>query len=125
MFVTRVITDGGLKGTRAGFSLDIRVPWYRSLPVSTVSIAELKVDGQAIPADDIRFEVNGKTWGLEELRSHPEEWWFVLDSAFLHVGGKKLEPGSEHKVSVTVGIKPPYIPGFFRMTECTKQLKVE
>ena len=60
MFVTRVITDGGLKGTRAGFSLDIRVPWYRSLPVSTVSIAELKVDGQAIPATTFASKLTAK-----------------------------------------------------------------
>ena len=124
MFVTRVISDGGLRWSKAGFDLDIRLPWYRSLPLSTVSIAELKIDGQSIAPDAIQFELNGKTFALDELSRHPEEWWFVLDSAYLHVSGTILQPGTEHNVTATVGIKPPYIPGFYRLTECTKQLAV-
>jgi hypothetical protein len=124
MFVTRVISDNGLTRTGSGFDLDIRLPWYRSLPLSTVSIAELKIDGQSIAPDAIQFEVNGKIFALDELSQHPEEWWFVLDSAYLHVSGTTLQPGTQHKVTATVGIKPPYIPGFYRLTECTKQLAV-
>jgi len=122
MFVTRVITDGGLKGTDSGFSVDIRVPWYRSLPLSTVSVPALAIDGERMSQSAISFQVNGMTYALEEISQHPEQWWFVLDSAFLIVKGKALEAGSKHVVSVTVGIKPPYIPGFYRLTECTKQL---
>ena len=122
MFVTRVISDNGLTRTQAGFDLDIRLPWYRALPLSTISIGELKIDGQTVPADSIRFEANGVNYALNEIASRPEEWWFVLDSAYLHVSGTHLAPGSEHEVSVGVGIKPPYIPGFYRLTECTKRL---
>jgi hypothetical protein len=125
MFVTRVITDDGLRQSEAGFDLDIRLPWYRSLPLSTVNVAELKVDDQVIPASAITFEVNGKSFLLDDLKAHPEEWWFVLDSAYLHVSGTKLQPGTEHEVSATIGIKPPYIPGFFRLTECNKRLAVK
>jgi hypothetical protein len=125
MFVTRVITDDGLRLSEAGFDLDIRLPWYRSLPLSTVNVAELKIDGQVIPASAITFEVNGKAFSLGDLKAHPEEWWFVLDSAYLHVSGTKLQPGTEHDVSATIGIKPPYIPGFFRLTECNKRLAVK
>lgn len=125
MFVTRIISDGGLTATETGFCVDIRVPWYRSLPLSTVSVPHLSVDGEPIPPAAIRFQVNGKSYPLNELTQHSNEWWFVLDSAFLEVSGKKLTPGSSHTVSVTVGIKPPYIPGFYRLTECTKQLAVK
>jgi hypothetical protein len=124
MWVTRVISDGGLKISANGFTVDIRIPWYRSLPLSTVSIGELKVDGELISAERIRFELNGKTFAIDELRDHPEEWWFVLDSALLNVAGIELSNGSSHSVSVAVGVRPPYIPGFFRLTECTKQLTV-
>ena len=85
----------------------------------------LKVDDQVIPASAITFEVNGKSFLLDDLKAHPEEWWFVLDSAYLHVSGTKLQPGTEHEVSATIGIKPPYIPGFFRLTECNKRLAVK
>jgi hypothetical protein len=122
MFTSRVISDEGLTSTAGGLKLDIRLPWYRSLPLSTVTIGELKIDGQTIDPGDIRFEVNGKTFALDELASHSEEWWFVLDSAYLHVHGKALEPRSEHEIAVGVGIKPPYIPHFYRLTECAKHL---
>ena len=122
MFVTRVISEEGLNISQQGFDLDIRLPWYRSLPLSTINIGELKVDGKLIAPDAIRFELNGKSYALDELGHHPEEWWFVLDSAHLRVSGTEIHPGVEHEVSVGVGIKPPYIPGFYRLTECTKQL---
>lgn len=122
MFANRVISDNGLTRSASGFELDIRLPWYRSLPLSTVSIGELKIDGQTIEPGAIRFEVNGKTFALDELINHPEEWWFVLDSAYLHVNGTALEPGNRHEVAVGVGIKPPYIPNFYRLTDCSKQL---
>src|ERR1017187_3560921 len=125
MFVTRIISDDGLRGSEAGFDLDIRLPWYRTLPLSTVSIAEVKIDGEVISPSATTFEVNGKTFTLDTLKAHPEEWWFVLDSAYLHVSGPKLQPGTEHDVSVTVGIKPPYIPGFHRLTECNKRMAVK
>jgi hypothetical protein len=124
MFVTRILTNDGLRRTESGFDLDIRLPWYRALPLSTVEIAELKVDGETIDKTRIIFEANAKTFSLDDLINHPEEWWFVLDSAWLHVASQ-LKPGVEHDVSLTVGLHPPYIPGFHRLTECTKRLAVQ
>jgi len=123
MFVTRILTNDGLRRTAAGFDLDIRVPWYRALPLSTVEIAELTVDGETIDNKLITFEVNGKLFTTADLINHPEEWWFVLDSAYLHVN-HPLKPGAEHDVALTVGLFPPYIPGFHRLTECKKRLTV-
>ena len=124
MFVSRVVSENGLRSTSDGVSIDIRVPWYRSLPLSVVSIAEVKIDGEIIQPESLSLEANGRCFQLDELRSHSSEWWFVLDSALLHIKGKHLTPGTEHTVTVGVGIRPPYIPGFFRITECTRQLTV-
>ncbi len=122
MFVTRVISDSGLRIRDTGFDLDIRLPWYRSLPLSTVEIALLKLDRQAIDLGRITLELNGLTFTPESLKHHPEQWWFVLDSAFLQVRNHPLAPGSPHEVELTIGLYPPYIPNFHRLTECNKQL---
>ena len=123
MFVNRVISDNGLNVTETGVDIDIRVPWYRSLPLSTIGVTDVEIDGKKIDLTSLSFEVNGKAYKLHELPQQDSEWWYVLDSAFLHIPGLTLVRGSEHQVRVTVSIRPPYIPGFYRLTECTKRLR--
>ena len=123
MFVNRVISNDGLSLTPSGIQIDIRVPWYRSLPLSVVGITDVTIDSKRMDLSSVKFEVNGKSFHLNELGRHHEEWWYVLDSAFLHVPGVQFEPSSDHDVSVIVSIRPPYIPGFYRLTECTKRLR--
>jgi hypothetical protein len=123
MMVNRVISDNGLMVTEEGIDIDIRVPWYRALPLSTVGVTEIELDGKRVDLTTVGFEVNGKSFRLNELAAHAEEWWYVLDSAYLHVPGVNVVQETEHEVKVTVSIRPPYIPGFYRLTECTKRLR--
>ncbi len=123
MMKDRVISDGGLKATPTGFDVDIRLPWYRSLPLSTVEVVELKFGGAPVPLDRISFEVNGKTFELDGLIELYDEWWYVLDSAYLHVHHAPIERGRDYEVEVTVRIFPPYIKGFTPMTRCLKTLR--
>ena len=123
MFVNRVISDNGLAVTEKGVDIDIRLPWYRTLPLSVVGVTDVQIDGKPVDLASLTFEVSGKTYRLSELGGQHKEWWYVLDSAYLHLPGIQLERGSEHQVRVTVSIRPPYIPGFYRLTECTKRLR--
>lgn len=125
MFVNRVISDNGLTVTESGADIDIRIPWYRALPLSTVGVTGIEIDGKQVDLTTLTFEVNGKQYKLNELVRHPEEWWYVLDSAYLHIPGINLERGGKYQVKVTVSIRPPYIPGFYRLTECTKKLRAQ
>lgn len=123
MFVTRIVSDNGLKLSDKGFEIDIRLPWYRALPLSSVEIAEVRIDNQVVDPKSLSFNLNGKNFSLEELPNHYEEWWFVLDSAYLRAKAPVLQPGSEHEIAVTVGLRPPYLPGFYRLTEGKKRLR--
>jgi Domain of unknown function (DUF6379) len=125
MFKTRVISDNGLRQWQGGVAIDVRLPWYRALPLSTVEIAEVKIDGAPIAPTEMRFLINGETLALDALPGRNKDWWYVLDSGFVLVPTRSLEIGSQHEVTVTIGIRPPYIPGFYRMTECTKRLDVQ
>ena len=95
--------------------LGVRLPWYRSLPLSVVEISELSVDGQAVAPGDIRFVLNGREFALEELASLTAESWFVLDSARLRVR-RGLDPTARHAISLTLNLYPPYIPGLTWVT---------
>jgi hypothetical protein len=119
VFATRVLSNTPLRQVEGGYLIDIRLPWYRALPVSTVSIAALSVDGVAIDLATIKLALSAR-----EMATYKSRWWYVLDSAYLFVPGK-LALDTPHRVAVTVGIRPPYIPGFYRLTECDKTLSAE
>lgn len=118
----RVVSDDGLKATPTGFSVDVRLPWYRSLPLSVVKVAEVTIDGEAVDPVTVGFELNGETLSLDELTGRTEDWWYVLDSAFLNVRGEPIEKGSTHEVAVTIAVRPPYIQGLNRIVKTTKTL---
>jgi hypothetical protein len=124
MMVDKVIEEGGLCARPGGFALSVRLPWYRSLPLSTVELVSLGVDGQSIPLDRIRFEVNGGTWALQDLPRLTDEVWFVLDSAQLNVADTTLRADTEHDVEVVLALYPPYIKGLRRVARWTRRMKV-
>jgi Domain of unknown function (DUF6379) len=105
----RVIGDGSLRSDAAGFSFDLRIPWYRSLPLSCVERLDVVVDGEVIAADYLRVAFEGRTYALDELAPLYEEWWQMTDAARVSVarqGG--LEPG-QHELDVSLSLRIPYI----------------
>jgi hypothetical protein len=121
---SRVLGSEGISATASGVRIDIRLPWYRSLPVSTIEIGEVRIDGQPIEPAKIAFELEKKRFTLAELPEQVNTVWYVLDSAYLDVIGGTWKVGDELNVSVTLILYPPYIPGLKRMTVQSKTLKV-
>ena len=109
----RVIGDSGLLVAGERVRLEIRLPWYRSLPLSTVRVEQLVLDNEEIPLEQVRFELRELHVPLSGLEDLTDCFWFVLDSAFLSFP-ERIEPGSEHRVSATLSLFPPYIPGMKR-----------
>lgn len=124
MMVDKVIEDNGLRATIEGFTLKVRLPWYRSLPLSTVDVVSLSVDREAIPAAFIRFALNGGEWSVREMPRLTDQFWFVIDSGTLHVTRHPLERGTDHDIEVVLALYPPYIKGLRRMVRWTKKLRV-
>lgn len=123
MQTSRVISDHGLQATACGFRIDIRLPWYRSLPISTVEIGEVCIDGRIIDPSKVRFELEGRSYPLTQMADRVDKVWFVLDSAFLEVETKSAQDGGEHDVSVTLNLYPPYIRGLKRICRDRKTLR--
>ena len=62
-----------------GLRVSVQLPWYRSLWLSAVDGVTARVNGTDIPSDRLRFELQGRSYKIEEL---PEQWetlWFVAD----------------------------------------------
>lgn len=114
--------ERGLRATPNGAEIDVRLPWYRSLPVSVVEVGSLRVDDQPIASSDVRFEINGKSFELHELPARFDDVWFVLDSAVLRLSGLRLKPGTDHDVELQLNLYPPYVPHLKWVTKVRKTL---
>jgi Domain of unknown function (DUF6379) len=98
------------KGNTGGYQLNIRIPYYRSVYLSAVHQLDLEVDGEAVPASDIRIVVAGKTFTIAQMFEADSVRWGFGDPATLLVrkaGG--LKPGV-HAFKIGIVIRKSYLP---------------
>jgi hypothetical protein len=119
-----VIGPSGITATPDGVRIDIRLPWYRSLPLSTIEVAGVTIDGAPVDPAAMTFELEGRRFALDQLPDQVSTVWYVLDSAYLLLRGLPIKAGGETTVGVTLALYPPYIRGLKRMTAETKTLRV-
>jgi hypothetical protein len=111
MIADRIIEPGTLTtdGTRS--AVEVRIPWYRALPGSSVADVEFAVDGVRAPKETLCWTMNGRTFRLSELAGETDEWWFPIDSAVVS-GDIALDAGehdSVHEVEIELKLYIPYI----------------
>ena len=104
----RIIEQGTLTTDGPRTAVEVRLPWYRALPGSCIAGAKLTVDGVEAPADSLRWEMNGREFGFDELVDETGEWWFPTDSAVLS-GEVPLAADEDHEVRVDLTLYIPYI----------------
>jgi hypothetical protein len=88
-----ILGDDALVATADGFDVRLRLPWIRSLPLSSVSRVQVHLDGEECPV-----EVPGG-----------DGWWFVQDRLAVRVR-RPLGPGT-HAVRASFRLLIPYLPG--------------
>jgi hypothetical protein len=87
---------------------NIRLPWYRGLPLSCIERIDVAIDGAPASRDDLSLTLHGINHKLDELGSLNEVFWFVRHTAALHVRTPKpLEPGA-HDMKVVMHLNIPY-----------------
>jgi len=87
----------------------LRLPRYRSRPLSCIRPERVRVDAEEYAADALRFRVGARTYGVAELAERFDEWWFILDDGELLVDRPTpLEPGA-HDVEVSLVVRIPYV----------------
>ena len=100
-----VVRDDALHPTDDGFALDIRSHWYRSLPLTSLAVLDLAVDGEKVPENDMTIVVNGKSFTVPQLADGYDEWWYVLDPFELRVRkpGFDCRPAPRRRVRARAG----------------------
>ncbi len=107
------IKDGSLRATANSLELDVRLPWYRSLPLSVIDFGDLRINGNKIDPNSVTVKLNGKERKLTELAGLWQEYWFVLDSAFVQIPLPDAKSGEQYEVDFTMVVHPPYVPKVF------------
>jgi hypothetical protein len=121
MYDKHIIYPGSLQNLAdgSGFALGVRLPYYRGQPLSVVEDIAVKVDGEAVPREQVRFSVRGKTWTLDQLEENTAERWEfgeVAEVSVLQQGG--LTAGG-HELAVGVQLRISYLP-WSPVTSCTR-----
>jgi len=114
------VTEGG---DTIGFAFQARLPYYRGIGLSMVEDIAVTIDGEAVPREQVRFSVRGRTWTLDEMETEYSDRWNFGEKALITVlrdGG--LPPG-KHKVQLAERIRVSYLP-FVPTTRDTKELEI-
>ncbi len=132
-FEDRVLREDGfynvlLNGKQVGFNVDLRINYYRGLPLSAVKKIELTVDGEKIPDYLVLAELNGKEFTVPQMKELYAEYWGIKTPMHVRVFNYGLAPG-EHEVAVRIEYKSPYMefaPGIYGMIDgsCKKKMVV-
>ncbi len=107
----RLVEEKGLLVSENGYEIQVKLGWYRSLPLSCVEGVQVVLDGLPVDAGRVRFGINGHEYRLDEMADLVEEFWFVQDPARLIVDQPgKVAKGEMHTVEAEVSMRAPYIP---------------
>lgn len=105
-----LFSEQDVRRVENGIAVSLQLPWYRSLWLSAVDDVAATVNGEAIPTDRLRFELQGRSYRIEEL---PEQWetlWFVADRPDVVIDlGRTPEEGEQLTVEVVLTMRLLYM----------------
>ncbi|MCA0329207.1 MAG: DUF6379 domain-containing protein [Actinobacteria bacterium] len=105
-----ILISDSLAAREDGLAIGLKIPWYRSLWVSSVSDVVVRIDGAEVPKESLRAEINGKTFTIDELGDQWDELWFLQDRLVVVVPqDSPPSKGDEVDVEVTLSMRMPYM----------------
>jgi sugar phosphate isomerase/epimerase len=105
-----LIHEDSLRIHPEGYAVQLTLPWYRSLWLSSVGTLRLTVDGREIPEDDIAFELEGTRYALSELPQQSETLWFLQQHPLLIVrDDEPVRRGDVREVEIFGELRLPYM----------------
>jgi len=89
--------------------LDIRLNWYRSVPLSCVEQLQISLDGVPLDPRHTTLELGDVRLPVGELRTQDERWWSVVDTATVRAGLDVPPLRGRHTVGLVIGTRIPYL----------------
>ncbi|WP_322094333.1 C-glycoside deglycosidase beta subunit domain-containing protein [Paraburkholderia bannensis] len=117
MFDKYIICENSLRarsgnGSKSGFSLELRLPYYRALGLSMVEKISLTIDGETVPCERMTLHVADGAFAVAELGSVDHARWGFGEVARIEVDGVNLQDsaGDDHEVQVEQHLRISYLP---------------
>jgi hypothetical protein len=105
-----LFSEQDVRRTDDGIAVSVQLPWYRSLWLSAVDDVAITVNGAEIPKDRLRFELQGRTYRIDELREQWDTLWFLQDRPDILIPLDAVpETGDRVDVGVTLTLRLLYM----------------
>jgi hypothetical protein len=115
-----MIVEDSLEAVDGGFAFLGRLPYYRGLGLSMIEDIQVTIDGNAVPRENVRFSVRGKTYTLDEMETVYDDRWNFGEKAKITALNGGIAPGA-HKLEMAVRNRVSYLP-FVPTTKCAKDV---
>lgn len=93
-----------------GYEVQLRIPYYRGLPMSCVQEITLKIDEFEVPHEAMTIAVNGECFAYDELSTAINHRWEMVDTITVRVNKPDGLPAGQHKVHAFVSLRISYQP---------------
>ncbi len=103
-----VVRPDGLTAVDGKLRLQIRSHWYRSLPLSSLAVLDIAIDGEPVSSEQLGIGYADRSYAFSELPAQTDAWWYITDPVTIEIP-RDGEPGEEHRVQVGLGLSIPYI----------------
>lgn len=112
---TDILREGTLSnyyvnGKVCGYQFDVRLGYYRGHFLSVIDELAVEADGEKADPNDITFCINGKEFGIVELKQQFSEFWNILTSATIKVHKPEGLSKGEHDINFILILHSPYMP---------------
>jgi Domain of unknown function (DUF6379) len=105
-----LFSEKDVRRTDDGIAVSVQLPWYRSLWLSAVDDVAVIVNGAEIPKDQLRFELQGRSYRIDELREQWDTLWFLQDRPDILIPLDEVpKPGDRVDVDVTLTLRLLYM----------------
>lgn len=89
------------EGTVTGFQFKVRLPYYRGIFLSQLRPGTLFVDGERFEKEEIIWNINGKDFTFEKMKTDMDTHWSVTKPAVIKV--KKMGGLAQGYHDLTLG----------------------
>ena len=128
MYDTHIISEVGArsvweKGKKVGYAVNLKINYYRGLPLCCVDEISLEVDGKPVDPNTMYLQHRGREYPyLDILKDDfPTDFYWVFGQLLRVVimNGEGIEQGI-HRVKLTLGTRRSYTPTM--VATCEKNL---
>ena len=115
MFEKYMIVEDDVKnivenGKTTGFEFGARLPYYRGIALSLVEDIVVKVDGEEVPRESIKFSAHDNTYTLAHMETEVDDRWNMGEVAHIIVEKEGGLPKGEHKIFMLLNMRIAYLP---------------